>query len=177
MSIKVYDDIFDIHWINQLSFDLIHSTWDIDNIAGRKGWPYKTQGRHRLMGQTFFNKNGMGSNVNIANNLLRAFHEHIKHYVQRPSLDLDHITGNCQFKYMDGAFHNDGSDTDQSFVLMLYYPECKVTGGEFIYKPTNKKISFKQGRLIHFTASHPHRANAFNEKDIPRFSIKWLAHG
>ena len=140
MSIKVYDDVFDIHWINQLSFDLIHSNWDIDNIAGRKGWPYQTQGRHRLMGQTFFNKKGMGSNVNIANNLLRAFHEHIKHYVQRPSLDLDHITGNCQFKYMDGAFHNDGSDTDQSFVLMLYYPEVRLPVENLFINPQIKKF-------------------------------------
>jgi len=174
MSIKVYDDVFDPHWINQLSFDLLNSSWDLDNVACRKGWPYKQMGTHRILGQLFLHSKGTGPNVHLNNALISAYNEHIRHIIGRPDLRLDSITGNCQFKGMDGTFHSDGNDNDHSIVLMLYYPEKEVTGGEFIYKPTNKKIPFKQGRLIHFVASHKHRANAFNEKDIPRFSIKWI---
>jgi hypothetical protein len=175
MSIKVYDDVFDPHWINQLSFDLLNSSWDLDNVACRKGWPYNQMGTHRILGNLFFSQKGMGSNVNLGNTFINAYNQHIRYVIGQPNLNLDSITGNCQFKGMDGTFHKDGEDTDHSIVLMLYYPEKQVTGGEFIYQPTNKKISFKQGRLIHFIASHKHRANAFNEKDIPRFSIKWIA--
>jgi len=175
MSIKVYDNVFDSHWINQLSFDLLNLNWDLNNLANRKGWPYANIGTHRMLGHCFLDSNGTGLNVNLNNVLINAYNQHIRHIIKKPNLKLISISANCQFKGMDGTFHTDGNDNDHSIVLMLYYPEKNVTGGDFIYQLTNKKINFKQGRLIHFIASHKHRAKAFNEKDIPRFSIKWVA--
>jgi len=172
---KIHDSLFDIKWINELASGLLNSPWQANNTANRTRWPYGMSGTHRLLGHRFFFRENQDQinysswNRELANTLINAFQQQIN----KNKLTLIDISANLQFKGMDGTWHTDGDHRDTSFVLMLYYPEDKVTGGELLLKP-NTTVKFKQGRLIEFPANQSHRANAFNQPFIPRMSIKWV---
>ena len=172
---KIHDSLFDIKWINELASGLLNCSWQANNTANRTTWPYGLSGTHRLLGHRFFFRENQDQinysswNRELANTLINAFQQQIN----KNKLTLIDISANLQFKGMDGTWHTDGDHRDTSFVLMLYYPEDKVTGGELLLKP-NTTVKFKQGRLIEFPANQSHRANAFNQSFIPRMSIKWV---
>ena len=90
-------------------------------------------------------------------------------------LKLIEISSNLQFKDMNGSTHTDGNSKQVAFILMLCEQDLpKNIGGEFIYKPDNKKVSFKHGRIIQFPADSLHAGMSFNKPNYPRISIKYV---
>ena len=111
--------------------------------------------------------------MNLCQNLINAF-DHIRR-ISDMNMQLMEITGNLQFKDMDGSFHRDGFENQRAFILMLNNEQLpKNIGGAFIHKPTNKKVPFEAGRLIEIAANDLHRADAFNKPYFARMSIKWV---
>lgn len=177
--IKIHDNIFDQKWIVEISSQLLKEGWTANNVANRNTFPYQESGTHRLLGKTFFLRQSHDNiiydhtNMNLCQNLINAF-DHIRRISDR-NMQLMEITGNLQFKDMDGSFHRDGFENQKAFILMLNNEQLpKNIGGAFIHKPTNKKISFQAGRLIEIAANDLHRADAFNKPYFARMSIKWV---
>jgi len=177
--IKIYENIFDKLWLSELYDVLLNQEpWYANNTANIKTWPYGKEGTHRLLGINFLSKINddviyYGSNnKKLTNNLIDAFN-YIKNNLNL-HLRLKEISANLQFMGMNGTLHTDGKENDQAFILMICDEKLpKNIGGEFYHKPTNKKIKFDNGKLIHITASDEHFGNSFN-KPIPRISIKWV---
>ena len=177
--IKTYNNVFDQKWVAELSSQLLKEGWSANNIANRNTFPYKESGTHRLLGKTFFLRQSQDNiiydnqNMNLCYNLIGAF-DRIRKLVKL-NMQLMEITGNLQFKDMDGTFHQDGSESQRAYILMLCNDQLpKDIGGAFIHKPTNKKISFQSGKLIEIAANDLHRADSFNKPYFARMSIKWV---
>ena len=49
------------------------------------------------------------------------------------------LTGNLQFKDMDGTFHRDGLKSKSVYIMLNNEQLPKNIGGAFIHKPTNKR--------------------------------------
>jgi len=177
--IQTHENVFDRLWLSEVCDTLLNKeAWYANNVANRNTWPYGNDGTHRLLGINFFlrrNENHIltsSSNTKLTNDLVNAF-DYIKNALGLDLL-LQEISANLQFMGMNGTTHIDGKDNEQAFILMLCDETLpKDIGGEFYHKPSNKKIKFKHGKLMHMTASDEHLANAFN-KPIPRMSIKWV---
>ena len=177
--IKIHDNVFDQKWIIELSSQLLKEGWTANNVANRNTFPYQESGTHRLLGKTFFLRQSHDNiiydhtNMNLCQNLINAF-DHITR-ISDMNMQLMEITGNLQFKDMDGSFHRDGFENQRAFILMLNNEQLpKNIGGAFIHKPTNKKVPFEAGRLIEIAANDLHRADAFNKPYFARMSIKWV---
>ena len=177
--IRTHDNVFDQKWIAALSSQLLKEGWSAANVANRNTFPYQESGTHRLLGKTFFLRQSHDNiiyhhtNMNLCQNLINAF-DHIRR-ISDMNMQLMEITGNLQFKDMDGSFHRDGFENQRAFILMLNNEQLpKNIGGAFIHKPTNKKVPFEAGRLIEIAANDLHRADAFNKPYFARMSIKWV---
>jgi len=177
--INIYDDFFDKFWLDELGHVLMNEhTWHIKNVANRFSYPLNLSGSHRLIGMRIYHKkdNFNHSNEDLKIGLLNCF-TNIKKRLKL-NLELDSIDVNLQFKGMDGSWHIDGTKNQYSFILMLcndIIDNFDKIGGQFIYKPTNKKINFRYGRLIQITASDEHRALSFKKDHIPRLTLKFVA--
>ena len=175
--LKVYDDIFDKQWCDEISTELFKEPWYANNIANRKTWPYGNKGSHLLLGTTYFdrinnNKISYGKNITLTNNLIDAF-DHIQK-ISNKKLRLMEIQSNLQFYEMNGTLHLDGDDQETIFILMLCNENVNEDiGGEFYHKPSDTKVSFKHGRLIEQSGIDLHQGLAFNKPHIARYSIKW----
>ena len=147
--IRIHDNVFDQKWIIELSSQLLKEGWTANNVANRNTFPYQESGTHRLLGKTFFLRQSHDNiiydhtNMNLCQNLINAF-DHIRR-ISDMNMQLMEITGNLQFKDMDGSFHRDGFENQRAFILMLNNEQLpKNIGGAFIHKPTNKKGESKQ---------------------------------
>ena len=177
--VKTHDNFFDQKWISELASQLINESWSPNNVANRNTFPNMETGTHRLFGKLFYYRHTNdyihydNSNMNLVKNLIDAF-QHIRNKTNL-KMNLTEISGNLQFKNMDGSYHCDGPENRRVFILMLCNEKIsKKIGGEFFHYPSKKKILFEQGRLIEMTASDLHKANAFNKAHIARMSIKWV---
>ena len=178
--IKAHDGLFDVRYLNELSYQLSISPWYTGNIANRMTYPYGEKGTHRLLGQTIFKKRGLNNILtkgepHLINNLQNCFINFIEKFKQERELVEIHL--NLQFMGMDGTIHHDGNENQTAYILMLtddvIENEC---GGNFYHQPTKQYIPFKQGRLIEMTASDPHKGLAFIEPNMCRYSIKWVGN-
>lgn len=177
--IKIYDDLFDKYWLDTLSHTLIQQhSWHIKNVANRLSYPYNLSGSHRLMGMRIYAEDDNFNHVNkeLLNGCINCFN----HINNRFKLNqhLDRVDVNLQFKGMNGSWHTDGTKEQNSFILMLcndIIDNYDKIGGEFIYRPTNKTIKFRYGRLIQLTASEEHKAMSFNKDHIPRITLRFLS--
>tara|TARA_R110001592_G_scaffold357971_1_gene661926 strand:- start:3223 stop:3774 length:552 start_codon:yes stop_codon:yes gene_type:complete len=177
--LKIYDNKFDKFWLSELNHILLNKEgWKANNVANRTTWPHKTSGTHRLLGMVHFRRADdnfieYGENKSLNKTLIESF----KHILNFSGLNLKllEICSNLQFKGMNGSPHTDGSSKQIAFILTLCDEDLpKNIGGEFIYKPKNKKISFKHGRLIQFPADSLHAGMSFNKPNHPRISIKYV---
>ena len=176
--IHVHDGFFDKRYLDEISDRLVKTPWYATNVANANTWPYGELGTHRLLGSSIFFRyeNGRIKYNNdefLVNNLIKTF-EHICFRLNKKMI-FDEISCNLQFKNMDGTSHTDGKENQTAFILMLsneYINEDM--GGEFVHIPSNSTIKFKQGRLIEFNASDPHKGLAFNISHACRFSIKFV---
>ena len=177
--VTVHDDFFDQKWVSEVASQIVTEKWKPDNVANRKTFPSAESGTHRLLGRLFFYRHSNDyiefdtQNMNLVKNLINAF-DHIR---KRTGLkmNLTEITGNLQFKGMDGTFHEDGPSNRKVFILMLCNERLpKNIGGCFIHQPTKKKVPFESGRMVEMTASDTHRAEAFNKPHFARMSLKWV---
>ncbi len=182
--IQIYDDIFDKIFLLNLSVWLMSEcNWHADAVANRNTEPFGLEGSHRIMGSMIY-KNTEGTEENYWRHVYKTdyiealqklwgMYGSIQRYSKNKCL-LQEITGNLQFKSMNGTFHTDGNENQTVFVVMLAYHDIKENmGGEFFHESSGEKIPFKQGRVIEMTSSESHKADAFNVPHIPRFSIKF----
>ena len=182
--LQIHDDIFDKIFLLEISLWLMHEcNWIASNVANRHSYPYKIEGSHRLLGSTIYD-NPTGTEEKYWEYVYKSdyieqlnrfwcMYEGIQKYSKNKCM-LQGISGNLQFKCMDGTFHDDGDKNQTVFIIMLAYHDIEENmGGEFYHEPSGEKIPFKQGRVMEMTASDTHRADAFNVQYIPRFSIKF----
>ena len=177
--LKIYDNKFDKFWLSELNHVLLNKEgWKANNVANRTTWPHKTLGTHRLLGMIHFRRGDenfiqYGVNKSLSKTLIDSF-THILNF-SNLKLKLIEISSNLQFKDMNGSTHTDGNSKQVAFILMLCEQDLpKNIGGEFIYKPDNKKVSFKHGRIIQFPADSLHAGMSFNKPNYPRISIKYV---
>ena len=173
----IHENVFDKKWTNELASSLIKCKWKADNVAGRKTWPYYETGNHRLFGTSFFFRKNedyieYNEDLNLSITLINAFN-HIRK-ISNKNMRLEMIDANLQFKEMNGTIHIDGRENQIAYILMLCNEEIDDIGGEFFYKPKNKKIKFKHGKLIEIPAHHEHYGLSFKKPNIARISVKWL---
>ena len=172
-QIKIHDNIFDKKWVDDLAFYLsTNVSWYADNIAGRQSWPYGQIGQHRIMGRMLYKYNNWKDIVLYKREKFLELTEAFEHLA--PNIELKEIFANLQFKGMDGSFHKDGDDNYKVFILMLTCVDMNndYPGGEFIVKDGEIE-PFKQGRIIEFYGNVLHKAMAFNQPYVPRFSMKF----
>jgi len=176
---RVFDDIFDKRYLDELTWKLQPASWYSSNIANRTTWPYGDKGTHRLLGDIFFHRKNIDiihynkTNIDLSFQLIDMFNI-IKKCADR-NLLLEQIASNLQFMGMDGSNHHDGTDEDFSYVLMLSDDFVNDDeGGEFVNETVGKTVPYKYGRIIEFKASDVHRGLAFKTPHKARYSIKFL---
>ena len=175
--LKIYDNVFDKFWLDQISDTLINQRWKCNNVANRETWPYGNKGSHMIMGNVYFkriNNNEIyyDENLELTKTFINAF-DAIQNKSQK--MILNQISANLQFCNMDGSYHIDGEGDDCVFILMLANEHVdEDIGGDFFHKTTETNVPFKYGRLIEQNGLDVHKASAFNKPNIARMSIKWV---
>jgi hypothetical protein len=185
MSVEYFDNFLDKRFVNELCHDLqFNLPWYSNNIANRNTYPYEESGSHILLGNFIYGldgkHNGKYNLIDSKNPFLLSMIDLFEFFLIKLNEKgtLVTIAANLQFKDMDGTWHVDGNMNKTSLILLLAPEYEKGWDGSFWYKNNNKdkKIDFKSGRLIKLQSDILHKANAFNKKYKPRFSIKFEYH-
>ena len=176
---RVFDNIFDRRYLDELVSKLSHSPWYPNNIANRSTWPYGETGSHCIFGEQFFERKSLdiinyGSNVALSHELIDCFYA-ITRKAEK-NLVLQEIAGNLQFAGMNGSDHRDtlGGITDDIFSYILMLSADPGTGGAFVNETENKVIPFKHGRGNEIEGHAVHRGLAFETEHKPRYSVKFV---
>ena len=179
---RVFDNIFDKKFLDELSNTLRYTTWSLNNSANRTTWPYGERGTHRLLGNTLFNRKTIDiieynyDDLQLSHKAIEMFYA-IQAHTKR-SLYLEQIATNCQFIGMDATNHTDKIDTnakEYSFILMLCDDIIDDNqGGEFINETLGETVPFRYGRLIEFETHEVHRGMAFKIPNVARYSLKFV---
>ena len=176
---KIFDDVFDKKFLDDLSYRLMNSAWFANNTANSKTWPYGNKGTHLLLGELYYLRVNddvikMSKTAEDLSHSLKDSFYHLQK-ISNTKLKLIEIFANLQFKDMNGTNHIDGKNDETVFILMLSNEIIdEDIGGEFIHEDTKKIVKYKYGRVIQFNANEIHRAMAFNKPNIARLSIKWV---
>lgn len=174
---RYLDDIFDKRFSDELSHKLRLCDWQASNVANRITWPFGTKGSHILLGISFLqyidDYKYHYYEEKFSFHLIDAFQQITKRFNRK--LCLKEISGNLQFKGMDGTIHKDGDSDEFAYIYMLSDETIRENyGGEFYNQTLNKSVPFFQGRVIEIKASDLHCGMAFNQENICRFSIKFV---
>jgi len=174
---RYLDDIFDKRFSDELSHKLRLCKWDASNVANRVTWPFGTKGSHLLLGISFLrwidNYKYHYYEEKFSFHLIDAFKQITKRFDRK--LTLTEISGNLQFKGMDGRLHTDGGDDEFAYIYMLSDDIIfQDYGGEFYNKTCETSVPFLHGRVIEIKASDLHCGMSFNKDNMCRFSIKFV---
>ena len=179
---RVFDDIFDKRYLDELIHKLTKTSWCPNNIANRSTWPYGDKGTHRFLGTTFFNRHNIDlieyRDLKLSTELIDIFYAINRKTEKKLLLQL--IEANLQFMGMDGTNHidmNNPNDKENEVVyIMMLSDEYIETdgGGQFINETVGQEVEFKHGRVIEMSSTDLHRGLAFNIPYKPRYSLKFL---
>jgi len=171
---RIFDNIFDPTWIHDTTNLLKHKVaWNPNNIANRSSYPNGEIGSHLMLGCVLFNRLDDDMieytlPLEDTRRFIGAWYA-IMRRAERNGL-LVNIGGNLQFKGMDGTKHIDG--WPWNYVLMLGMDNKDLKGGEFINETTGEVVEYKSGRVIEIDKGEEHRANAFDNPNVPRYTLR-----
>ena len=178
---RVFDDIFDKRYLDELTHKLSKTPWYPNNIGNRSTWPYGDTGTHKLLGTNFFHRRNIDlieyRDLKLSTELIDIFYV-INRNTERKLL-LQKIDANLQFSGMDGTNHVDmtnPNDNEVVYIMMLSDEYVETDGGgQFINETENMEVEFKHGRVIEMSSPDIHRALSFNIPHKPRYSIRFTS--
>tara|TARA_R110000803_G_scaffold56812_1_gene114241 strand:- start:1133 stop:1702 length:570 start_codon:yes stop_codon:yes gene_type:complete len=172
-SVQVWDNYLDDGFLVNLDEDSNHYSWQLNNVANRKSFPYKRKGSH------LFWSSGFPSLEKSPKNISNLYNFIIKEVVQS-SFNLEGIMLNGQSLGQNGTTHIDNYYNDGYRTLMVFinHKWQKEWGGEFqlLEEIDNnskiiKTIEYIPGRIIIFDGNIPHRGLSPIEPYILRKSL------
>jgi len=180
MICRVFDGLFDPMYIHQIDALVKQIPTSLNNVANRKTWPYQTQGTHRLMGRTLFDRKGL-NNITRVHEECGTFIEIFEMLEERLNTNfyLSQISLNVQHCGCDGTTHTDSPDSNDITLLMMTNADWKSEwGGQFqLTTPDGMEVieehEYVPGRIIVVPSNHPHRGLGPVQPYVYRTSIVW----
>ena len=166
---KIYDDVFDAQYLNELYLILdTELKYNASNTANRKTYPYGHTGTHKLFGHNLFVRNGVNSIVYFDNKFAKNFISLFYFLCDLRNIKpnnayLERISVNLQHSGCNGSLHRDANPEDNSSTFMLFANPVwkKEWGGQFSIWSDDEtemleEVEYKAGRIVMFPAHLPH---------------------
>tara|TARA_B100000131_G_C17834761_1_gene499300 strand:+ start:69 stop:632 length:564 start_codon:yes stop_codon:yes gene_type:complete len=171
MICEVFDDWLDKRFIYELTQKITTDITDINfiNIANRRTWPYGDEGSHRMMGCTLFQRENL-NRITILNKEASFFFDIFESIEKMLNIEyyLGAIELNIQHSGCNGTSHIDGSQNEQTIMLMSNPEWDSKWGGQFQMLNNDGSVAeehdYVPGRLIIFPSHIPHRGLGPSEK-------------
>ena len=172
MICHVIDDWLDKRFVydlcHRISFNL--NCLEFNNISNRRTWPYGSEGSHRMMGCTIFQRENLNriTTLNKEAPVFFDIFERIENILNSRYL-LNAIQINIQHSGCNGTIYNDGTDPNHKTIMLMTNPEWdNKWGGQFQMLNNDGSVieehDYVPGRLIIFPSHIPHRGLGPSEK-------------